>query len=618
MKFKKGFTLIEMIVVISLLAIFGVSIGILLNRNIKRQQENNQKEFIKKIVGAANLYASNSEEILSSLYEEKGYVIIKIEDLIDSGLIQDNIINPETNVEVTGNEEILIELDSSGVLNIQFPVINSDGDYLQTSTIKLELGASTEDICYSGLNTESLRYIGSDGNVVSNYLVKENNIKCHPESVKTNMIGLYEVKYDYELRNSSWKQAIRNVMIVDTVNPTCPASIVGPTNWVNKAVRVDVPCTDNYACLENTVSKSFENVKVGKVTIKDTSNNKADCDVNVYSDISGPTDVTLEKSGNNAWDNTDTTLIGKAKDSLSGIKYYYFTTQSNLTDIRTVGTMLNTANETVNKEYMVNVEGTSSYYFYVQDQVGNISKSNVISVNIDSVEPSLKVTATKKGTTQQVADNTWTDTGLNFNFKVESKGPSGVRIYYCQDTNDSCNPNTEVTDNANITAYNTEIGEYYIRYKIVSGAGKTKSGSYHAKVDTCSEGTTTSYGTWGTWTECSKKCGTGSQSRTRTKTIKSKFGQFTCSTSTDTGTQNCNTMTCCSSVTYQNGTTCSKKCGGGTYNRLAYSAYDGSRCSANDQSSGGSACNTMACCSSVTYQNGTTCSKTCGGGTYNR
>ncbi len=52
----------------------------------------------------------------------------------------------------------------------------------------------------------------------------------------------------------------------------------------------------------------------------------------------------------------------------------------------------------------------------------------------------------------------------------------------------------------------------------------------------------------------------------------------------------------CSSVTYRNGSTCSKSCGGGTYNRLAYDAYDGSRCSGNDLSSGGSSCNTHACC----------------------
>ena len=51
----------------------------------------------------------------------------------------------------------------------------------------------------------------------------------------------------------------------------------------------------------------------------------------------------------------------------------------------------------------------------------------------------------------------------------------------------------------------------------------------------------------------------------------------------------------CANVTYKDGTTCSKTCGGGTYNRLAYSSATGARCSTKDQSSGGSACNTQSC-----------------------
>ena len=51
----------------------------------------------------------------------------------------------------------------------------------------------------------------------------------------------------------------------------------------------------------------------------------------------------------------------------------------------------------------------------------------------------------------------------------------------------------------------------------------------------------------------------------------------------------------CNEVTYKDGTNCTQTCGGGTYNRLAYSAATGARCSAKDKSSGGSACNTQSC-----------------------
>ena len=54
-------------------------------------------------------------------------------------------------------------------------------------------------------------------------------------------------------------------------------------------------------------------------------------------------------------------------------------------------------------------------------------------------------------------------------------------------------------------------------------------------------------------------------------------------------------MDCCSSVRYVDGSSCSASCGGGTKNRLAYSNYNGQRCSNKDQSSGGSSCNTQGC-----------------------
>ena len=66
---------------------------------------------------------------------------------------------------------------------------------------------------------------------------------------------------------------------------------------------------------------------------------------------------------------------------------------------------------------------------------------------------------------------------------------------------------------------------------------------------------------------------------------------------TDSKSQSCNNIDCCSSVYYVDGTTCSKTCGGGTYNRLAYSNYTKQRCSSSDRSSGGSSCNTQPCCS---------------------
>ena len=104
---------------------------------------------------------------------------------------------------------------------------------------------------------------------------------------------------------------------------------------------------------------------------------------------------------------------------------------------------------------------------------------------IDKVVPAVKITATKKTSGTAVASNTWSNEELTYVLEKTQSGRSGFKIYYCKDTANTCNPTTEVQDKAQIKAYNTTTGEYYIRYKIVSGSGNESAvGSYHAKVDT--------------------------------------------------------------------------------------------------------------------------------------
>ncbi len=91
---------------------------------------------------------------------------------------------------------------------------------------------------------------------------------------------------------------------------------------------------------------------------------------------------------------------------------------------------------------------------------------------------------------------------------------------------------------------------------------------------------------------CTKKCGGGTRWDTYGK--KDKYTGVQCS-STATKNEKCNTMSCCSLVNYSDGQICSKKCGGGTYNRIARSAYDNTACPSLNKSTGGSQCNTNSC-----------------------
>ena len=116
---------------------------------------------------------------------------------------------------------------------------------------------------------------------------------------------------------------------------------------------------------------------------------------------------------------------------------------------------------------------------------------------------------------------------------------------------------------------------------------------------------------------CSKKCGSDG-TKMDTVGTKDKHTGAKCS-KTMKNVAECNRFDCCNKVTYKDSNVCSKKCGGGTYGQNAYSKYDSSiRCPSKDTSSGGSSCNIQSCCDDIIYKEGDKCSKTCGGGTHNR
>ena len=61
----------------------------------------------------------------------------------------------------------------------------------------------------------------------------------------------------------------------------------------------------------------------------------------------------------------------------------------------------------------------------------------------------------------------------------------------------------------------------------------------------CCSSTYESAGGWSVWSSCSKSCGGGTQTRTRTITSISNYNGQSCGNRTDTGTQSCNTQSCC-------------------------------------------------------------------------
>lgn len=174
-------------------------------------------------------------------------------------------------------------------------------------------------------------------------------------------------------------------------------------------------------------------------------------------------------SGN--WHTSNFTISASGSSSASGITYYYGTTTNPTTQL--AGSIGATGD-------------TSSYTYYVKacNGVGICSNNASYTIKLDKTTPTATISATKSSSGTAVSNGYWSNEGLNFKITAASYGTSGAIIYYCEDTTNTCNPTTGAVSGTSITSYNGLTGTYYIRYKIVSGAGKSSAvASYTARVD---------------------------------------------------------------------------------------------------------------------------------------
>ena len=199
---KKGFTLVEILVSIGLLALLGSVIAISLNRVFKDNKEKHYNEYVEKIKSSAMLFINNTVDIINDL-NDNSFKIITIGDLIDNGYVNDTLVNPNTDEKVGKEEKIQVSYDSDHELIVEYPYTNDNKEsYLYTLNYSVMYGDTTEDLCYVGLNTRSLQLINTDGQKVKD-LDQDQTIRAYMENGEkcTNLtsekIGTYKIRYDY-------------------------------------------------------------------------------------------------------------------------------------------------------------------------------------------------------------------------------------------------------------------------------------------------------------------------------------------------------------------------------------------------------------------------------------
>jgi prepilin-type N-terminal cleavage/methylation domain-containing protein len=478
MKNRKGFTLVELIVVVGLLSLMAVAVGVSLNRSIKNQNETSYEEFVAKVVSSANLYASNNKTILDSLYSDKGFVMTTVQDIIDEGYLSKNTINPETNKLINGEDKVKITLDSTGFISIEYPTDGISEDYLWTLDIIVEYGSDTlSDYCYSDLN-ENVKYVQKDGTILSEYLVKDETIKCTSEVIDSTKIGTYELNYEYLVKDSGvWKKTTRNVIVADNIKPVCGEVSGASTTWTKDERTITVGCQDNYKCEEDSYTETFSNIKTGYIKIKDVVNNETSCEVNAYTDSTKPS-ITFSKESSTTWEKSKEVTV-TIQDDISGlasggtVKYGWSTSKTTAPSSYTTATLSYTDGAPSITFTASNSTLTGQYYLWVvptiSDVAGNSADTKISSglFYFDNEKPtcSLTVDSTK------VSFATKNDSQNNDNLSY-GMNKTGTAVYNSTNKLTSISPGTYygyVKDSAG----NTNSCSLTVSSKVVSSYTKT-------------------------------------------------------------------------------------------------------------------------------------------------
>lgn len=336
----------------------------------------------------------------------------------------------------------------------------------------------------------------------------------------------------------------------------------------------------------------------------------------VATDLEKPTcSLTVQGSRYNGWYNTPPTITINTSPGYSEITDYIITTNPapNLNSINYDNVKTKTSQS--------NTTGTT-WYGYAKDAMGNVAQCST-HIKVDTTPPT-----TPSGGSISVSGSNPTATLGAVSGSNDGTGSGNIQYRYLVQKNTTNVPDKNSGLFTTSQTFTRACGTTYYAYAVAVDEAGNKSNVY--QIGTASD----ARDEYVNFSECSKVCGGGTQSAqsecpliTTTRTVSCntidccsstyQSGRYThnCTKSCGVGTQDvyaylysnyngqscgsvkvdtqyCNTHDCCDLVYYQDGTicSCSDSSTTGTYNRLAYSTYDGTRCASRDQASGGDSC----------------------------
>ena len=676
---KKGFTLVELLVVIVILGIItGMSIPLI--RNISENGTNKKyTAYSQALVDSAKLYVNSySKDLFGN--NTTGCAYVKYSDLSSKKLTKDiQIENTSCNTDKTFVRVVKIGDKYSYVAQLGCGTVKND----KVEKVELRPNPGIEIDSQCGTNPTTRVTIEPTIKSETSLTKKSVTLQVKLTSLTGFQNNAIRVKYtwstsmDSVASDAEWTEldfpttpsaknqkaqilANKEITLKSTTKTkiTTPA---GKTGQYYLVIRPEVinDVSGNDILLEQKNKNIYRGPYIidnNPPTIPDIKFYKWMSNSSSYRPNDKSTGLLSYTAG--SWSNRYIIAIPSASDTISGtdLTYKYTTTgkTTNETDVE-------------NRFRNIEAEGKSTIKFKACDKAGNCSDySDAKQINIDTINPtisSIRITSindnyndltvnAKISAYDNIEDNelqmcvsadnyctTWTafkeEQQITFPGTLDGK----TRTVYVS-VKDAAGNVTKKKQNYIVYeecgSSNTKSDENWVNdgdctkacgsgeQNQISGTvdkntGKACSGTKSKKVacntQGCCDSTYDSYGEYGSWSACTKKCGSGTRTRTRIITKKSYYDGSNCGTRPDTQTESCNAQGCCSQTYTQYGpywgwSACTASCGGGTQtnsrNATNYSSYDNSVCSTWIDENWKQSCNNQSCCT-ITAFNGTYC-----------
>ena len=202
---KKGFTLVELLAVITILSLVLVIAVPSVNKYIKQSKEKAYDAQISTIIEAAQAYASTNPELLPN--RENISVKVTLGQLKSSGLIKEEVKNPNDDKYFDDALTIKIKKNKENYIYevVENTITTRDGE--EAPKITLNGSPMVTYNLNDTYNDLGVSATDSDGNALTNIVIDKSNLVMSTE-------GIYQVKYTVTDTKGISSTVYRNVYVI--------------------------------------------------------------------------------------------------------------------------------------------------------------------------------------------------------------------------------------------------------------------------------------------------------------------------------------------------------------------------------------------------------------------